>query len=213
MVPRVHAGGGSFSGVVAYLTHDAGVPDERRPRTSERVGLVELENLPDCRPGTAARIMAGTAREADTLKRLAGVSTRGRKLDKPVYHYSLSWSPEERPGRSEMLEAARGSLKALGMSDRQAIVVEHTDRKHRHVHVVVNRVSPEDGRAASISNDARTLSRWGPDVGAGARGRAVPAASGSGAGTGGGRPQASGEAPAGSAATPAAASSSRTWPR
>ena len=160
MVPRVHAGGGSFSGVVAYLTHDAGVPDERRPRTSERVGLVELENLPDCRPGTAARIMAGTAREADTLKRLAGVSTRGRKLDKPVYHYSLSWSPEERPGRSEMLEAARGSLKALGMSDRQAIVVEHTDRKHRHVHVVVNRVSPEDGRAASSSNDARTLSRW-----------------------------------------------------
>ena len=160
VVPRIHAAGGSFSGVVAYLTHDAGVPDERRPQTSERVGLVELENLPECRPGTAAQIMAGTAREADTLKRLAGVSTRGRKLDKPVYHYSLSWSPEERPGRPEMLEAARGSLKALGMDDRQAIVVEHTDRAHRHVHVVVNRVSPEDGRAASSSNDARTLSRW-----------------------------------------------------
>ena len=160
MVPRVHAGGGSFSGVVAYLTHDAGVPDDRRPETSERVGMVELENLPECRPSTAARIMAGTAREADTLKRLAGVSTRGRKLDKPVYHYSLSWSPEERPGRSEMLAAARGSLKALGMDDRQALVIEHRDRAHRHVHLVVNRVSPEDGRAASSSHDARTLSRW-----------------------------------------------------
>lgn len=160
MVPRVHAGGGSFSGLVSYLTHDAGVPDDRRPKTAERVGLVELENLPECRPGTAARIMAGTAREADTLKRLAEVSTRGRKLDKPVYHYSLSWSPGERPGRPEMLEAARGSLKALGMSDRQALVVEHTDREHRHVHVVVNRVSPENGRAASNSNDARKLSSW-----------------------------------------------------
>ena len=160
MVPRVHAGGGSFSGLVSYLTHDAGVPDDRRPKTAERVGLVELENLPECRPGTAARIMAGTAREADTLKRLAEVSTRGRKLDKPVYHYSLSWSPGERPGRPEMLEAARGSLKALGMDDRQALVVEHTDREHRHVHVVVNRVSPENGRAASNSNDARKLSSW-----------------------------------------------------
>ncbi len=160
MVPRIHAGGKSFSGVVAYLTHDAGTLDERRPKTAERVGMVELENLPECRPATAARIMAGTAREADTLKRLADVSTRGRKLDKPVYHFSLSWSPEERPERAEMLTAARGSLEALGMGNRQALVVEHTDRAHRHVHVVVNRVSPEDGRAASCSNDARTLSRW-----------------------------------------------------
>ena len=160
VVPRIHAGGKSFSGVVAYLTHDAGTADERRPKTAERVGLVELENLPACRPATAARIMAGTAREADTLKRLADVSTRGRKLDKPVYHFSLSWSPEERPGRAEMLTAARASLEALGMGNRQALVVEHTDRAHRHVHVVVNRVSPEDGRAASCSNDARTLSRW-----------------------------------------------------
>ena len=160
MVPRIHAGGGSFSGVVAYLTHDAGTPDERRPTSADRMGLVELENLPACEPTTAARIMAGTAREADTLKRLAGVSTRGRKLDKPVYHYSLSWSPDERPVRAEMLEAARGSLQALGMADRQALVVEHTDRAHRHVHVVVNRVSADDGRAASSSNDARTLSSW-----------------------------------------------------
>ena len=160
VVPRIHAGGKSFSGVVAYLTHDAGTPAERRPKTDERVGMVERENLPECRPATAARIMAGTAREADTLKRLADVSTRGRKLDKPVYHFSLSWSPEERPDQSEMLTAARGSLEALGMGNRQALVVEHTDRAHRHVHVVVNRVSPEDGRAASCSNDARTLSRW-----------------------------------------------------
>ena len=160
MVPRVHAGGKSFSGVVAYLTHDAGMPDDRRPQTAARVGMVALENLPACPAATAARIMAGTARDAAVLKELAGVSTRGRKLDKPVYHFSLSWSPAERPGRAEMLTAARGSLDALGMGNRQALVVEHTDCAHRHVHVVVNRVSPEDGRAASSSHDARTLSRW-----------------------------------------------------
>lgn len=160
MVPRIHAGGKSFSGVVAYLTHDSRTPDERHPKTSERVGFVELENLPECEASTAARIMAGTAREADTLKELAGVSSRGRKLDKPVYHFSLSWAPGERPDRDGMLDAARSSLKSLGMDDRQAVIVEHTDRKHRHVHVVVNRVSAEDGRAASRSHDARKLSRW-----------------------------------------------------
>ena len=77
-----------------------------------------------------------------------------------MYHFSLSWAPGERPDRGGMLDAARSSLKSLGMDDRQAVIVEHTDRKHRHVHVVVNRVSAEDGRAASRSHDARKLSRW-----------------------------------------------------
>ncbi len=121
MVPRIHAGGKSFSGLVACLMHDAGTPAERRPKTAARVGMVELENLPACPAATAARIMAGTARDAVVLKELAGVSAQGRKLTKPVYHYSLSWAPEERPDRAEMLGAARGSLAALGMSDRQAL--------------------------------------------------------------------------------------------
>ncbi len=43
---------------------------------------------------------------------------------------------------------------------KHGLVVEHTDRNHRHVHVVVNRVSPEDGRVASKSHDALKLSAW-----------------------------------------------------
>ena len=160
MVPRIHKGGRLFAGVVAYLTHDAHTADDRRPASSARVGVVEVENLPECDPETAGRIMHGTARDADELKRLAGVSTRGRKLDRPVYHYSLSWAPGERPSAEDKLAAARASLRAVGMEDRQALVIEHTDRKHQHVHVVVNRVSAEDGRAASVSHDARALSRW-----------------------------------------------------
>ena len=59
-----------------------------------------------------------------------------------------------------MLTAARESLKTLGMRDRQALIVQHTDRAHRYCHIVVNRVSPEDGRAASRTHDARALSTW-----------------------------------------------------
>ena len=59
-----------------------------------------------------------------------------------------------------MSRAVDGSLKALGMEDRQAVVVAHNDTDHRHLHVVVNRVSAEDGRAANRSNDRLKLSRW-----------------------------------------------------
>ena len=160
MVPRIHAGGRSFGGVVQYLTHDAAIPGDRHPKTGERVGWYVVENLPDCEPREAAAMMRGTARDAAVLKVLAGVSAKGRPLTKPVYHYSLSWAPDEKPATVEMVTAARSSLQALGMADRQAFIVQHTDRAHAHCHIVVNRVSPEDGRAASDSHSKRALSAW-----------------------------------------------------
>ena len=160
MIAQIHTGGGNFAGVIAYLTHDAGTEADPRPTRDDRVGFTEVENLVPCDPARAARIMAATARDADALKELAGVSAKGRKLTKPVYHFSLSWARDEKPDQATMLGAAQDSLRSLGMQDRQAVVIEHRDRPHPHVHVVVNRVSPEDGRAASNSHDARTLSTW-----------------------------------------------------
>ena len=159
MVPRIHAGGKSFGGIVEYLTHDARTPDDPHPTTGERVGWYAVENLSACQPREAAAVMRGTARDA-VLKELAGGSAKGRALTKPVYHYSLSWARDERPTRDTMLTAARESLKKLDMSDRQTLIVQHTDRAHAHCHIVVNRVSPEDGRAASRTHDARVLSAW-----------------------------------------------------
>ena len=68
-----------------------------------------------------------------------------------------------------MVEAARESLKALGVEDRQALIVSHNDEPHPHVHVIVNRVSMEDGRAANMRGDHLRLSRWAEELGAPAR--------------------------------------------
>ena len=71
MVPRIHAGGKSFSGIVEYLTHDAAIPGDRHPNTGERVGWVEVENLPDCQPRTVAAVMRATARGCRRAQRAA----------------------------------------------------------------------------------------------------------------------------------------------
>ena len=42
----------------------------------------------------------------------------------------------------------------------QALVVEHTDTAHPHVHVAVCRVDPETGKACGRKNDAKKLSAW-----------------------------------------------------
>ena len=48
----------------------------------------------------------------------------------------------------------------MGLADRQAVMVAHRDTAQPHVHVVVNRVSVEDGRAAKLGNSYLKLSRW-----------------------------------------------------
>jgi len=105
--------------------------------------------------------MARTAADAEDIKLLAGTSSRGRKLKAPFSHLSLSWSPDElRPDRAEMLRAVEEALKSIGMHACQALVVEHTDTAHPHVHVAVCRVDPETGKACGRKNDARKLSTW-----------------------------------------------------
>ena len=159
MVTKVSASGRSFGGVADYCLHDRWVPGQGHPESAERVEWTETRNLATEQGDRAARIMAATAEAAPELKRLAGGAATGRKLEKPVCHYSLNWAKEEKPDRQEMLRAAEGSLKALGLERHQALVVSHRDGQP-HVHVIANRVDPESGKAAGLSRSKLRLSKW-----------------------------------------------------
>ena len=141
MVPKINGLGRSFAGVAAYCLHDAPEQDDRSPETSERVAWTDTRNLPTIRAERAARLMAATAKAAPDLKRLAGGARGGRKLAKPVLHYSLSWARDETPDRQEMSRAVDGSLEALGLEGHEALIVAHDDTRHPHVHVVANRAA------------------------------------------------------------------------
>jgi hypothetical protein len=64
-----------------------------------------------------------------------------------VKHLSLAWHESEKPTREHMIETAQAYLKHMRWGDRQAILYCHNDTPHPHVHVVINSVSPDDGRA------------------------------------------------------------------
>jgi hypothetical protein len=160
VIPKINGLGRSFRGVAAYCLHDAPEPGNRSPETSERVGWADTRNLATFRPERAARLMAATARAAPDLKRLAGGAPGGRKLAKPVLHYSLSWAQDETPDKGEMNRAVDGSLEALGLEGHEALIVAHEDTRHPHVHVIANRVDPETGKAATLGNSKLRLSRW-----------------------------------------------------
>ncbi|ONH81647.1 hypothetical protein APZ41_018760 [Roseomonas mucosa] len=162
MVPVI-AAGRSFKGAALYFLHDKRQEGEALRTTTERIAWAQPVNLPTNDPERAWRMMATTALKADELKAGAGVKKTGNKLQKAVAHYSLSWHPSEKPTQAEQMEAAQETLKLLGLSEYQAIIVSHNDEDHAHIHVVVNRVHPTDGKAAQLSNSKRILSKWAED--------------------------------------------------
>ena len=133
--------------------------DERGEDKDGRVAWSETRNVAAEDPRQAARVMAATASRSEELKELAGVKAGGRALEKPVCHYSLSWAKDEKPSLAEMGRAVTESLEKMGLADRQAVMIAHRDTAQPHVHVVVNRVSVEDGRAAKLGNSYLKLSR------------------------------------------------------
>lgn len=159
-----HKPGASFKGAMAYYLHDRPEPGtDRHVDTTERVAWTATRNLATDRPEIATAVMIATAKDADRLKEQAGVKATGRKAKAPVKTFALSWHPDEaaKLDRAEMERAADGALKAIGMERHQAVIVCHRDTKHPHVHIMVNRVNPEDGRLAPCGpKENRALDRW-----------------------------------------------------
>ncbi|MEZ5896971.1 MAG: relaxase/mobilization nuclease domain-containing protein [Parvularculaceae bacterium] len=157
MVPKLHKKGSSFKGAAAYLLHDKG-----RAQTSERVSWTHAQNLALDDPEAAWRIMAATAMDQERLKHQAGIKSTGRKSSDSVLHLTLAWHPEEKGGlsQSEMMRAAQGAIHALGAGEYQALIIAHNDEAHPHLHILINRVHPLDGRMLPSSKEKLNLSRW-----------------------------------------------------
>jgi len=155
MVPHIARRGHSFKGAGMYYLHD------KQADTSERVAWTHTHNVPTQDPEKALRWMAYTAEHADQIKRESGVAMTGRKSRAgSVYSFSLSWHPEQKPEKEQMLGSAFETLELLGLKDHEAVVVAHQETEHPHIHVICNLVNPNDGKTAVPSYDRLTLSKW-----------------------------------------------------
>jgi hypothetical protein len=144
---------GSFKNTLDYVLHD------KDGNTTERVGVVECLNLAEDAYNAHAEMKA-THQAAPDLKTRFNIANAHSRTEKPVFHYTLSWHPDDRPEPTHMIEQARHTLKLLGLEQHQTVIVEHKDRPHRHLHVVASLLNPETGRTASLSHFKLKLDRW-----------------------------------------------------
>jgi len=155
MVPKINKRGFSFKGITQYLMHDKGSDSSNRVAWS-MTGNLYTEDIKK-----AALVMAWTDENAQSLKQLSGGSLSGRKPEAgAVYHYSLSWSPDDEPDKEHMQASALETLHCLGLEDHQYYMVAHNDADHSHVHIVVNLTNQDTGQRVTPSFDKLELQDW-----------------------------------------------------
>lgn len=166
MIPRLSSRakrkdgrGQSFKTLSAYLFN--GSLDQPDPA---RAPWAHTLNCHASDPSQAWAEMAWTYRHADELKQAAGGRLGGQKNNHPVWHLSLNWKESETPTRDHMIETAQSVLRHFGLQDHQALIVNHTDTAHSHIHIMVNTVNPHDGRSVDVSKNSKArLSAWALD--------------------------------------------------
>lgn len=132
--------GRQFGGLVQYLLHG------RSGEEHDRVAWVTAFNLPIDDPTLAAPAMQATA-------------AQNYRVDQPVYHLVLSFDPGDQPTEATMREVASRLLRDLQLAEYQTLIVAHRDRWHSHMHLVINRVHPETGRAWNRWQDYAVIQR------------------------------------------------------
>ena len=78
---------------------------------------------------------------------MEGLSYENVRCKNPVLHFILSWRAEESPTNEQVDEAVEIALKELDLQGCQALWALQSDTENLHVHVAVNRVSPENFKA------------------------------------------------------------------
>src|SRR6266513_4386755 len=118
----------------------------RSGEETERVAWTAGRNLGLDDPELAAVLMQATADD-------------NPRVEVPVYHLTINFDPNDSVRPAEMQAVADRVLRDLGLAEHQALMVAHQDRAHPHVHVMVNRVHPETGRAWDRWQDQPRIQR------------------------------------------------------
>ena len=73
-----------------------------------------------------------------------------RDIRKPVYHWVLSYHPDDKVSEEQMVEDAKEFLKRIGFDDTQYVMTVHYDKEHHHLHIVTNVVNNQGKRIPTM---------------------------------------------------------------
>mgnify|MGYP000966268817 FL=1 len=164
MIIRIQASGSSFRGAGAYYLHDkaadGSIDNSLKPTSAERVMFTETRNCANQDPFRALDEMWFVADNQDWLKMQAGVKRGGRAVENPVKTIVMSWHAKDEPSTEHMIESADAFLRHMGWQEHQAVIAGHDDTDHKHLHIILNRVHPDNGRTLDDYKERVHAQEW-----------------------------------------------------
>jgi hypothetical protein len=95
-----------------------------------------------------------TVLDPETLTQMMEATwASNRRIQKPIYHASLSLAPGEHLGDDTWRDIAQQYLAGMGFKNVPYLVVRHTDADHDHVHIVAGRNNQLTNRCIDDSWD------------------------------------------------------------
>lgn len=88
--------------------------------------------------------MAATT-QAGLSAEFGAVRCQRPDIAKPVWHVSLSLPPGDNLSVEQWREVAADFLHKMDVKDNQFCIVQHKDKAHQHIHIVLNRVTTDGG--------------------------------------------------------------------
>jgi len=142
---RQNGRGSDFQAIMAYVLRDAG-PSEWRGTFGLTLPIED-----------AAAEMGHTYR----AKHL-DANRKGPKTKRPLLHAVLGWHGADLAWLTadHLRETVKTALAAMGLRERQAVWVAHTDTGRPHVHVVASLIHPETGDVARLGLVKKRMSAF-----------------------------------------------------
>jgi hypothetical protein len=137
--------GNNFGGLTRYLMTGKGArgltdylhePKHAHADGKVRVGWTATRNLISEEPRAIAEEMRQTAKLSSRCK-------------SPTYHVSLAFSADDQPDKQTMLDGVDFVLRHpdIGLAEHQVYMVCHQDTDHPHLHLAINRIHRQTGKA------------------------------------------------------------------
>lgn len=140
MIPKVKTGAG-FSGVLNYALKE------------EKEAEILDKNM-----------FGFTPKELN--KEFLMVADTNTRAEKKMKHFILSFADADRPSLTpeKMVNISKDFIKEMGYTDNQYVTVLHTDSKHDHLHIIVNRIRLEDRKAVKDGREKYHGSRIAREI-------------------------------------------------
>ncbi|WP_298736103.1 relaxase/mobilization nuclease domain-containing protein [uncultured Chitinophaga sp.] len=84
------------------------------------------------------------------------VAQLSKRVEKPVFHFSLRLAPGESLSKDKLMEMGRECANHFNVADNQYICILHKDTNEQHIHIVANRVG-YNGKAAKTSKSFKRM--------------------------------------------------------